>query len=167
MSTCEMRMAVEAAGEKSILQILLQSGVLVFSIALRYYLKFTLLHFGRLLAQQPPASDNCGPLQWARPHHWLRQLCVQPGSLRVTLQWVLSTSLFTFSLETDIDMFSIIYNRHLQDPGQGWVWWDTVGFHGGKSQDVTMTQNIKPCFMDHAVTNAFVFCPQWMNLAML
>ncbi len=97
MSASEMRMAVEAAGKKSIspMIFLYTHCPLTYKeseghsplCAVRYYLSLH-LRLGRFLAQQPSASDNRGPLQWTNPHHWLRQLCGQPDPLRVTLQWV-------------------------------------------------------------------------------
>lgn len=109
--------------------------------------EFIFLHFDRLLSQQPSASDNCGPLQWIRPQHWLWQLCGQPDPLRVNVQWVcvfLTTFLSYTAMQAlcRVIILSLIY-RNLQDPGQGWFWSDRVGFSGGKSRDVIVMQKYK------------------------
>lgn len=55
---------------------------------------------------------------------------------------------------------SCIYYRHLQDLGQGWVWSDWAGFHGGKRKP---RHNTQQWFTAHTLTRAGVFIHSgWM-----
>lgn len=67
-------------------------------------------------------------------------------------------------------MFTLIHYRHLQDPGQGRLWWNRAELHGGKSlvRYHETRKNKKNKCMDASCSKlSLTFHPQWLNLAML
>lgn len=89
---------------------------------------FFYIYFGRLQPQQHSAPGDRGPLQWAKPQHWLWQFCGLPDPLRVALWWAwwphfYPTATATSTLHSVMTLSSI-WHRHLQEPGHGGVWSD-------------------------------------------